>query len=166
MEQDMTGADALWQRALDELKDVLSEVTVLRYFGGTRGVSLEGGTLAVLLPEDKEAGQLLPFATFVENALGKVGAPEGTKVTYRKAPEPVAVPQASRGVGRMPTQTGLLPTLTFDNFVEGPGNQFPLVMARYVAQHPGDEDSRTNPLFMHGPTGVGKTHLLHATPGG
>ena len=136
MEQDMTGADALWQRALDELKDVLSEVTVLRYFGGTAGVSLEGGTLAVLLPEDKEAGQLLPFATFVENALGKVGAPEGTKVTYRKAPkpEPVAVPQASRGVGRMPTQTGLLPTLTFDNFVEGPGNQFPLVIPGGVAE--------------------------------
>lgn len=167
MEQDRTEADVLWQRALDELKDVLSEVTVLRYFGGTTGVSLERGTLTVLLPEEKEAGQLAPFATFVENALGKVGAPEGTKVTYRKAPkpEPVAVPQASRvgaGAGRVPTQTGLLPTLTFDNFVEGPGNQFPLVMARYVAQHPGDEDSRTNPLFMHGPTGVGKTHLLHA----
>ena len=167
MDMDTAKADLLWRQALQELNEVLSEVTVLRYFGGTKGVSLEGDTLTVRLPEDKEAGQLAPFATFVGNALEKVGAPVGVKVAYRKAEPPkpvVAAPERRGGVGesRPASATGLLPTLTFDNFVEGPGNQFPLAMARYVAQNPNDEDKRANPLFMHGPTGVGKTHLLHA----
>ena len=58
-----TGSDAasLWQGILDELKEILSEVTVLRYFGGTEGVSLANGVLTVRLPEGKEGAQLAPF---------------------------------------------------------------------------------------------------------
>ncbi len=168
MANEMAQAEALWGQILDELKEVLSEVTVLRYFGGTAGVSLADGVLTVSVPEDKDEGQLAPFETFVGNALVKVGAPVGTRVAYRRAApvarakEAPAARPGGVGEGRAPVGGGLLPHLTFANFVEGPGNQFPLVMARYVAQHPGDEASRTNPLFMHGPTGVGKTHLLHA----
>ena len=160
-----TGSDAasLWQGILDELKEILSEVTVLRYFGGTEGVSLANGVLTVRLPEDKEGAQLAPFEAFVTAALAKHVGGVGASVRYvRPEPKPAATPARPDRAGRVGEGGGLLPHLTFANFVEGPGNQFPLVMAKYVAQHPGDEASRTNPLFMHGPTGVGKTHLLHA----
>jgi len=47
----------------------------------------------------------------------------------------------------------------FDNFIEGPSNQFVKSAAIGIASHP----SRTyNPLFIHGKVGLGKTHLLHA----
>lgn len=53
----------------------------------------------------------------------------------------------------------LNPEYRFDNFVNGPSNQFAHASCLAVADEPG----RTyNPLFLYGSTGLGKTHLLHA----
>lgn len=46
----------------------------------------------------------------------------------------------------------------FDNFIEGPSNQFVKSAAMGIAQRPGRS---YNPLFIHGGVGLGKTHLLH-----
>jgi chromosomal replication initiator protein len=47
---------------------------------------------------------------------------------------------------------------TFENFIEGPSNQFVKSAALGIAQRPGKS---FNPLFIHGGVGLGKTHLLH-----
>lgn len=47
----------------------------------------------------------------------------------------------------------------FDNFIEGPSNQFVKSAAMGIATRPGRS---YNPLFIHGGVGLGKTHLLHA----
>ena len=65
-------------------------------------------------------------------------------------------------VSLAPTPTGrrrLDPRYTFDSFVTGPGSQMAYAAASSVATHPG---ARYSPLFLFGPTGLGKTHLLHA----
>ena len=51
------------------------------------------------------------------------------------------------------------PKLTFDQFVIGNSNRFAHAAALAVAELPGQA---YNPLFLYGPPGVGKTHLLHA----
>ncbi|MCA9048893.1 MAG: ATP-binding protein, partial [Planctomycetaceae bacterium] len=48
---------------------------------------------------------------------------------------------------------------TFSTLVSGECNDLALLAARQVAEFPGQ---RFNPLYLHGPTGVGKTHLLEA----
>lgn len=53
----------------------------------------------------------------------------------------------------------LNPLYTFDNFIEGPSNQFVKSAAVGVAARPGKS---YNPLFIHGGVGLGKTHLLHS----
>lgn len=57
-------------------------------------------------------------------------------------------------------QTAILnPSYTFEDFIEGPSNQFVKSAAYGIACRPGKS---YNPLFVHGGVGLGKTHLLHA----
>jgi chromosomal replication initiator protein len=53
----------------------------------------------------------------------------------------------------------LNPSYRFEEFVIGAGNRFGHAAALAAAELPAQA---YNPLFLHGPPGVGKTHLLHA----
>ncbi len=55
--------------------------------------------------------------------------------------------------------TILNPSFTFGSFVVGSSNQFAFTVAKSVAEKPGIV---YNPVFIYGPTGLGKTHLIHA----
>lgn len=51
--------------------------------------------------------------------------------------------------------------LTFSTFVVGKNSEFAHAACYNVARNPGADDY--NPLYIYGPVGMGKTHLLHAT---
>src|SRR5437763_1639152 len=53
----------------------------------------------------------------------------------------------------------LNPRLSFDQFIIGDSNRLAHAAALAVAEMPGQA---YNPLFLHAPPGLGKTHLLHA----
>jgi chromosomal replication initiator protein len=58
-----------------------------------------------------------------------------------------------------PQEGRLNPKYTFEQFVIGEGNRLAHAAALAVAELPAQA---YNPLFLHGPPGIGKTHLLHA----
>ena len=51
------------------------------------------------------------------------------------------------------------PEYTFENFIVGNSNKFAHAAALAVANNPA---STYNPLFLYGPSGLGKTHLMYA----
>ena len=57
-------------------------------------------------------------------------------------------------------ESHLNPRQSFDNFVAGESNQLAFSAARAVAGNPGG--TSFNPIFIYGPTGMGKTHLVQA----
>jgi chromosomal replication initiator protein len=75
-----------------------------------------------------------------------------TSVSFERPPEPERVKASNEPVGPNPTHD-------FDRFVIGPGNHLAHAAALAVAEAPSEA---YNPLFLHGPPGLGKSHLLGA----
>ena len=70
---------------------------------------------------------------------------------------------AYRSKGKNNTTLDFAPQFSFENFVVGPSNRFAHGAAIAVSNNPGQV---YNPLFIYGPAGVGKTHLLYAIANG
>jgi len=75
-----------------------------------------------------------------------------TTVTFDQPPEPERLSAPTAPIGPNPTHD-------FDRFVIGPGNHLAHAASLAVAEAPSEA---YNPLFLHGPPGLGKTHLLGA----
>ena len=70
------------------------------------------------------------------------------------APAPIAPPAAALSIG-LPIE----PRYNFENFIVGKSNELAYNAALAIGE-PGPISF--NPLFLHGTTGLGKTHLMHA----
>ena len=70
---------------------------------------------------------------------------------------PVSRPAPAKAAARPPSIDS---RYTFQNFVASAENDLAFSAAMNVAMQP--KESAFNPIFFFGPTGVGKTHLMHA----
>ena len=86
--------------------------------------------------------------------------------------QPISKPEPSkRQANQSPTLTQavgpaqdldsqLNPKQTFSNFIEDISNKLPRSIGQAIAEKPNQQTF--NPLFIYGPSGVGKTHLVNA----
>ncbi|MBC7592258.1 MAG: ATP-binding protein, partial [Salinibacterium sp.] len=144
---------------LDRAEVVPAIVAAVQYGAASGGGSTmtEAELRAELSMGNEIADVSLPVAA-VEPSAGTYGRPSGEITVARASGEPVR----AAAVTMDPSFTGvqqLNDRYRFETFVIGPGNQMVHAAALSVAETPAQS---YNPLFVHGPTGLGKTHLLHA----
>lgn len=84
---------------------------------------------------------------------------EPVAATTASGPPNAVAPGVVTGDDPPAPWTALNPRYTFDRFVIGASNRFAHAAALSVAENPARS---YNPLFIYGPAGLGKTHLLHA----
>src|SRR6202034_2972837 len=85
------------------------------------------------------------------------GSDETSAFTATPADFEVSSPSTGEQPG--PRRDILNPEYTFGTFVVGQGNQFAHAACHSISEKPGKD---VNPLFVCGPSGTGKTHLLNA----
>jgi chromosomal replication initiator protein len=184
-------APDIWRTALGILEIQVSSVAFETWFRGTEGHSRDKDSFTVGVPNsfvsdwlDKRMRSLIERTLsdvlkrrmevrFAVQELGP-GQSEPTTAGARsvRAADPPTEPRAARNSkgastvsrghdAQPPRSMGQRPNpeMTFDTFVPAPANKFAFAAATKVADRPGHS---YNPLFVSGPPGLGKTHLLHA----
>lgn len=81
------------------------------------------------------------------------------KTTGNKSGGKEGAPQLGFPEFEVNKKTNLNPKYLFDNFIIGSFNELAFAAATSLLKNPGRS---YNPLFVYGPSGVGKTHLLQA----
>jgi chromosomal replication initiator protein len=149
--------DAVWSGVRDELRRSVTDVTFHLWLEPLEVVASERDLLRIRAP--KSIRRLIEerYLGVIRSAAGRrLGRPVAVEVVDREENVP---PPGARGTPTGIAEPRLSPRYTFDQFVLGDGNRLAHAAALAVAEQPGQA---YNPLFLHGPPGLGKTHLLHA----
>jgi chromosomal replication initiator protein len=163
-------AEETWSRILDRARIELSEQVVSTWLTPLTPDSIDDQTLTVTAPDQWSVEWNEQKHGAILERLAPVALGHPLRISFKVQSERVKraqmdlfVEPAPRGATVVATTPATAPSLspryTFDNFVIGKSNEMAAAAAAAVAAQPG---TAYNPLFIYGPTGLGKTHLMQA----
>jgi chromosomal replication initiator protein len=165
-----------WLRVLDALEKKINRHSFDTWFRPSRYSHSNGGILYVRVPtaDFRHVGD--KYGDLIQEALDNLGL-EYQDVQFVTDVDPASTPVRHDGGLSLHTAAAAVPShasqarfdwdgaaqlnprYTFDAFVIGSGNQFAHAACQAVAERP---SKAYNPLFLYGPVGMGKTHLMQA----
>jgi len=166
-----TSAQDIWSKALESLKKELSPQACERWLNPIKPSELSDGFLTLGVPDEFFKNWVIDhYGNMILLAMKDAAGDPALQVSYelqKENTEPYERPPAG-AVSTLPgpqkntllqNQPVLNPKYTFESFVVGPSNRFAQAASQAVAESPA---KAYNPLFIYGPVGLGKTHLMHA----
>jgi chromosomal replication initiator protein len=168
----------IWTRLQAELRRRVPDATYDIWLEPLRWGGVDGDRAILLAPAEVRAWVQQRFAGVLDAAGREAFGDTPLRIEVRGDQEARSAPAAGPGrrtgndarsaqpAAEADTRTDLFgdevsrlnPKFTFEQFVIGDANRFAHAAALAVAELPGQA---YNPLFIVGPPGVGKTHLLH-----
>ena len=149
----------VWAKILGHLEATLGTVIVSNSFDDAEVVELNEEQLILYSPSEFRVEVIRRrYAKIIEDALKEIFDSNAKVIVFGDAEM-----KAYKEKDSVPAAMDFNPQFSFENFVVGPSNRFAHSAAIAVSNTPGQV---YNPLFIYGPPGVGKTHLLYAIANG
>ncbi len=151
----------LWNKVKDKIKKTLKSDNFDEVFSEVKKVvKFENGYIYVLTPDQVTKSKLNgPYYDKVDKCLKSI-TDEKVKIKFITESE---VNNSQKVVKKTQNieYNNLNQNYTFESFVTGDSNKFAFLAASKVANEPGLH-SISNPLYIFGGVGLGKTHLMQA----
>ncbi len=150
-----------WHEIRVELRRMVGESTYEIWLAPLDVKAIDGAQLLLEAPPATQAWIAKRFGRVLETCARSVIGPaisvafDAGSGTGRR---PAASPR-SAAAAELDLSDAFNPRYSFDQFIIGDGNRLAHGASLAVAELPGQA---YNPLFLHAPPGLGKTHLLHA----
>ena len=149
----------VWAKILIYLEERLTSTMVSASFDDAEVIELNEQHLILYSSSDFRREVISRrYASIIEDALKEIFNSDAKLIVFGDDEL-----KAFKSKGKTSTSMDFNPQFTFDNFVVGPSNRFAHSACIAVSNIPGQV---YNPLFLYGPPGVGKTHLLYAIANG
>jgi chromosomal replication initiator protein len=167
--------DDIWSGVQAELRAAVPESTYAIWLAPLRLHAFGDDCVVLVAPDDTQRWVSARFARVLQTSTAAVLGPAVTVEVIRASDAQAERQREGRGPGHAPWVTPadaarggvpgfeaadtVNPKHTFDQYVIGTHNRMAHAAALAVAEQPGQA---YNPLFIYGPPGLGKTHLLHS----
>ena len=152
---EMYSSAYVWAKVLAHLEERFTPMTVSSWLDDAEIVDLTEENLILYSPSDFRRDLIRRRCIlYIQDALKEIFNSDTKVLVFGDSER-----DSYLNRGKQTSSMDFNPQFTFDNFIVGPSNRMAHSACIAVSKTPGQV---YNPLFLYGPPGVGKTHLLYA----
>lgn len=152
----------IWNKFLERIKLEIQPVNYETWFEETKLIEIKNDYAKILVPMTLHKKHLKDvYNDIVTNIFNEITESNFNiiYITNDELEKNIIINTDDIGIPANNFESNLDPKYTFETFICGKSNKFAKMNAVAIAERPGQI---YNPMFIYGPSGVGKTHLMQA----